>query len=158
MVCTRADRGTNTGGLVQLPVHAAVEGPKICFRLLEIDDIRGMVHEQFMALMSSAMDNRYTNTYTQSLQARLVKDGRGGLVALQTVFFFSPQFELISMDPTREVSSRDIYLLYTYINGTGLSLGLLPHISDTMGVVQTGNTAVPCRRDTYQSIMESCTN
>lgn len=43
----------------KLPVQAAIEGPAACFRLLEIDDGRGMQHEQFVRLLMSATDNRF---------------------------------------------------------------------------------------------------
>lgn len=69
MVCTRADQGGNNGLVqYQLPVHAAVEGAKICFRALEIDETCSMKHEQFVALMASATDNRYHhyNTYSST--------------------------------------------------------------------------------------------
>lgn len=42
----------------QLPVRAAIEGPAACFRLLEIDDGSGMKHDQFVALLMTATDNR----------------------------------------------------------------------------------------------------
>lgn len=42
----------------QLPVHAAIEGPAACFRLLEIDTHLGMKHDQFVGLLMSATDNR----------------------------------------------------------------------------------------------------
>lgn len=42
----------------QLPVKAAIEGAAACFRLLEIDDGSGMKHDQFVALLMSATDNR----------------------------------------------------------------------------------------------------
>lgn len=45
----------------QLPVKAAIEGPAACFRLLEIDDSSGMKHDQFVALLLSATDNRLVN-------------------------------------------------------------------------------------------------
>ncbi|CAM9404677.1 unnamed protein product [Ectocarpus fasciculatus] len=42
----------------QLPVHAAIEGPAACFRLLEINTHLGMKHDQFVGLLLSATDNR----------------------------------------------------------------------------------------------------
>lgn len=46
----------------QLPNKAAVEGPAICFGLLEIEQGGGMTHEQFVRLLMSATVNRYTTT------------------------------------------------------------------------------------------------
>lgn len=50
----------------QLPILAAVEGPAACFRLLEIDESRGMTHEQFVGLLISATDNRFVQEDTES--------------------------------------------------------------------------------------------
>lgn len=51
----------------QLPVHAAIEGPAACFRLLEINTHLGMKHDQFVGLLLSATDNRLVRHIADSL-------------------------------------------------------------------------------------------
>lgn len=41
-----------------LPVKAIMEGPAACFRLLDIDDSRGMKHAEYIGLLYSSTDNR----------------------------------------------------------------------------------------------------
>ncbi|CAN0275302.1 unnamed protein product [Ectocarpus sp. 6 AP-2014] len=82
----------------QLPIHAAIEGPAACFRLLEIDTHLGMKHDQFVGLLMSTTDNRrdiheaWGNNADISERVEPVEDGRQDHRRTEAVGLLLPPF------------------------------------------------------------------